>query len=142
MESQVALTPLCGATYTTPSLPGPLGKTSMADPDDVPAPHPMALESGGTPVAEEKRTEMTVREAGKKGGAIVSQRYGKGFYEEIGKKGGSTTKQRYGADFYGEIGKKGGQTTAERHGPDFYEKIGKKGGQRVKELIEKGKANE
>ena len=61
-------------------------------------------------MAEEKR-EMTVREAGKKGGTIVSQRYGKGFYEEIGKKGGSTTKSKYGADFYGNIGKKGGQTT-------------------------------
>ena len=72
-------------------------------------------------MAEEKR-EMTVREAGKKGGTIVSQRYGKGFYEEIGKKGG--------------------QTTSERHGPEFYEKIGKKGGQRVKELIERAKAAE
>jgi general stress protein YciG len=92
-------------------------------------------------MAEEKK-EMTVREAGKKGGTIVSQRYGKGFYEEIGKKGGSTTKKKYGADFYGQIGKKGGQTTSDRHGPEFYEKIGKKGGQRVKELIERAKASE
>ena len=33
-------------------------------------------------------------------------------------------------------------TTSERHGPEFYEKIGKKGGQRVKELIERAKAQE
>src|SRR5438067_13429125 len=85
---------------------------------------------------------MTVREAGKNGGTIVSQRYGKEFYEEIGKKGGSTTKSKYGPDFYGQIGKKGGQTTSERHGPEFYEKIGKKVGQRVKELVERAKAQE
>lgn len=88
---------------------------------------------------ENENKDMTVREAGKKGGSIVRQRYGKEFYEEIGKKGGSTTKTRYGSDFYGEIGKKGGKTTSDRHGAEFYEKIGKKGGQRVKELIERGK---
>src|SRR5262249_45132882 len=95
----------------------------------------------GSAMAAEKR-EMTVREAGKKGGTIVSQRYGKEFYEEIGKKGGSTTKNKYGADFYGQIGKKGGQTTSERHGPEFYEKIGNKGGRGVKELTEGAKAGE
>lgn len=37
--------------------------------------------------------EMSVREAGRKGGKI----------------GGQTTKQRYGHDFYEEIGHKGGE---------------------------------
>lgn len=32
--------------------------------------------------------EMTVREAGRKGGETTSERYGHEFYEEIGKKGG------------------------------------------------------
>ena len=36
----------------------------------------------------ERKTEMTVREAGHKGGSTTKQRYGEGFYEEIGKKGG------------------------------------------------------
>lgn len=85
------------------------------------------------------RKEMTVAEAGKKGGETVKAKYGKDFYTEIGHKGGEATKKKHGPDFYGEIGKKGGQTTAEKHGPEFYEKIGKKGGNRVRELIERGK---
>lgn len=32
--------------------------------------------------------EMSVREAGKKGGDTVRERYGSGFYEQIGRKGG------------------------------------------------------
>jgi general stress protein YciG len=87
----------------------------------------------------ENRKEMTVAEAGKRGGDTVKAKYGKDFYTEIGHKGGQATRKKYGPDFYGEIGRKGGQTTAEKHGPEFYEKIGKKGGNRVKELIELGK---
>ncbi|MCC2668995.1 MAG: hypothetical protein K0Q72_1466 [Armatimonadetes bacterium] len=87
----------------------------------------------------EERKEMTVAEAGKRGGDKVKAKYGKDFYTEIGHKGGQATRKKYGPDFYGEIGRKGGQTTAEKHGPEFYEKIGKKGGNRVRELIERGK---
>jgi general stress protein YciG len=90
--------------------------------------------------ADAKR-EMTVAEAGKKGGERVKAKYGKDFYTEIGHKGGRATREKYGPEFYGEIGKKGGQTTAEKHGPEFFERIGKKGGQRVRELIERGKQN-
>lgn len=89
---------------------------------------------------KEERKEMTVAEAGKRGGETVKAKYGKEFYTEIGHKGGQATRKKYGPDFYGEIGRKGGQTTAEKHGPEFYEKIGKKGGNRVRELIERGKA--
>jgi general stress protein YciG len=87
------------------------------------------------------KREMTVAEAGKKGGERVKAKYGKEFYSEIGHKGGQATREKYGPEFYGEIGKKGGQTTAEKHGPEFFERIGKKGGQRVRELIERGKQN-
>src|SRR4051812_7658867 len=93
--------------------------------------------AGRTEPAESK--EMTVAEAGKRGGDKVKAKYGKDFYTEIGHKGGQATREKYGPDFYGEIGKKGGQTTAEKHGPEFYERIGKKGGNRVRELIERGK---
>ncbi|HWP35828.1 MAG TPA: hypothetical protein VNM66_09545 [Thermodesulfobacteriota bacterium] len=67
--------------------------------------------------------QMTVREAGRKGGVATSLKYGREFYEAIGKKGG----------------KIGGETTKEKYGPQFYETIGRKGGQRVKELIERSK---
>jgi general stress protein YciG len=49
----------------------------------------------------EKQGEMTVREAGRKGGEIG------------GKKGGETTKRKYGHEFYEEIGHKGGQKVKE-----------------------------
>jgi general stress protein YciG len=45
--------------------------------------------------------DMTVREAGHKGGQMG------------GKKGGETTLDRYGPQFYEEIGKKGGQKVRE-----------------------------
>lgn len=71
---------------------------------------------------KENNEEMTVREAGKKGGQTTSEKYGKESYEEIGKKGGETTSKTYGED--------------------FYEEIGHKGGQRVKELINRGERSE
>src|SRR4028118_54520 len=54
------------------------------------------------------------REAGRKGGEIVKQRYGPSFYQEIGRKGGETVKQSRGTDFYAEIGRKGGETRGVR----------------------------
>jgi general stress protein YciG len=48
---------------------------------------------------EEKTAEetpkrgMTVREAGRKGGATTSQRHGHEFYEEIGRRGGQRVKE-------------------------------------------------
>ncbi len=66
-------------------------------------------------------TGMTVREAGKKGGQTVKQRYGKEFYEQIGRKGGRATKDTHGHEFYENIGKlggkKGGESTRDRYGP-------------------------
>ncbi|MBX6771945.1 MAG: Em GEA1 (EM1), partial [Chloroflexi bacterium] len=35
-----------------------------------------------------EKHEMTVREAGKKGGEAVKEKYGPEFYSKIGKKGG------------------------------------------------------
>jgi general stress protein YciG len=74
-------------------------------------------------MAEEKKGDLTVREAGRIGG----------------KKGGQTTRERYGRPFYEQIGRKGGETVRETHGHEFYEEIGRKGGRRVRELIEQGK---
>ncbi len=73
-------------------------------------------------MAERKR-DMTVREAGRKGGETTAERHGREFYEEIGQKGG-------------EIG---GEIRKRQLGHEGYEELGHKGGQRVRELIEKGK---
>ena len=51
--------------------------------------------------SEEEKGEMTVEEAGQKGGEITSRKYGHDFYEEIGHKGGMAG------------GKKGGQRVKE-----------------------------
>jgi len=79
--------------------------------------------------------EMSVREAGKKGGDAVRERYGSSYYEEIGRKGGKATRDRHGVEFYESIGQKGGRVVKEKYGVDFYEEIGHKGGQKVKKLI-------
>lgn len=67
--------------------------------------------------------QMTVGEAGSKGGNATKARHGREFYEAIGRKGG----------------KKGGATTKARHGDAHFVEIGRKGGRRVKELVEDGK---
>src|ERR1035437_10063621 len=85
--------------------------------------------------------EMSVREAGKKGGDTVRDRYGSGVYEEIGRKGGQATRERHGGGFYEAMGKKGGRVVKEKYGANFYEQIGHKGGQKVKKLIAEAKKN-
>ncbi len=75
----------------------------------------------------EVRGEMSVREAGRKGGQTTKSKYGSKFYEEIGRKGGLATARTHGHEFYEEIGRKGGKIG------------GPKGGARVRELIERGK---
>jgi general stress protein YciG len=90
---------------------------------------------------EKPAGDMSVREAGKKGGDTVRNRYGSGFYEKIGRKGGQVTRERHGAEFYEAIGQKGGKVVKDKYGPDFYEEIGHKGGQKVKKLIAEAKKN-
>ncbi len=79
---------------------------------------------------KEKKGEMSVREAGHKGGEKTAETHGREFYHEIGEKGGH----------------KGGEATAKTHGREFYEEIGhkggEKGGQRVRELVKKGEEAE
>ncbi len=89
--------------------------------------------------AEAPSGEMSVREAGKKGGDAVRERYGNGFYEQIGRKGGQVTRERHGQSFYEMIGQKGGRVVKDKYGADFYEEIGHKGGQKVRQLIEQAK---
>ncbi len=95
----------------------------------------MADESSKEPKQKTPSGDMSVREAGKKGGDTVRERYGSGFYEAIGRKGGQATRERHGAEFYETIGQKGGRVVKDKYGSTFYEEIGHKGGQKVKQLI-------
>ncbi|MEP7082745.1 MAG: hypothetical protein ABI841_07190, partial [Chloroflexota bacterium] len=58
---------------------------------------------------------------------------------EAGRKGGTTTRARYGAEFFQEIGAKGGKAVSERYSNEHFREIGRKGGRRVAELIARAK---
>jgi general stress protein YciG len=90
-------------------------------------------------MARKSGTPMTVAEAGRMGGRLVSEKYGAEFYTKIGKMGGSSTAEKYGPEFFGKIGKKGGKAVTAKYGPGHFERIGRKGGQKVADLIERAK---
>jgi len=100
------------------------------------------LRKDTTEMAKKEGGAMTVAEAGRMGGRLVSEKYGSEFYERIGKKGGSSTAEKYGPEFFGRIGRKGGQAVTEKYGSEHFERIGRKGGQKVADLIERAKALE
>lgn len=58
---------------------------------------------------------------------------------EAGRKGGKTTRARYGAEFFQLIGAKGGKAVSERYSNEHFREIGRKGGRRVAELIARAK---
>jgi general stress protein YciG len=52
--------------------------------------------------------EISVKEAGRRGGRTTRDRYGSDFYRRIGKMGGERTRELYG-ELLKEFGKKGGR---------------------------------
>jgi len=52
--------------------------------------------------------ELTVKQAGAKGGRSTLERHGREFFRKIGKKGGKQTARLY-QDLLSEFGKKGGR---------------------------------
>ncbi|HEX2884627.1 MAG TPA: hypothetical protein VHQ42_08650 [Candidatus Limnocylindria bacterium] len=58
---------------------------------------------------------------------------------DAGRKGGRTTRARYGPEFFQEIGAKGGKAVSERYSNEHFREIGRKGGRRVAELIARAK---
>src|SRR5260370_38976663 len=84
---------------------------------------PSALSERSRPMATQGKKPgggMTVAEAGRMGGKLVSEKYGSEFYERIGKKGGSSTAGRYGPDFFGRIGRKGGKAVGGKSGAGHF----------------------
>ena len=57
--------------------------------------------------------DMSVREAGQKGGEIRKEHLGPEGYSAIGKKGGEARKEELGSEGYSELGTKGGQRERE-----------------------------
>lgn len=93
----------------------------------------MNVDINGNPLDEGKH-EWTVKEAGKKGGNIVKEKYGIEYYVKMGQKGGAKVASERGREFYSKIGTMGGNKVKER-GLEFYSEIGTKGGNKVKERL-------
>jgi general stress protein YciG len=48
--------------------------------------------------------------------------------KEAGRKGGLKVREKYGADRYADIGRQGGEAVRDRYGSDYFRQIGRKGG--------------
>lgn len=56
------------------------------------------------------------RDAGRRGGATVKERYGLDHYRTIGSKGGSALAAARGKEHFAEMGRKGGRAKRANHG--------------------------
>src|SRR6266550_4121355 len=89
--------------------------------------------------AMDPRGELTVRQAGQRGGTSTAGKHGSSFYREIGRRGGQARKTQLGSRGYAELGRKGGEARKTQLGSEGYAQLGRKGGRRVAELIKRGK---
>jgi len=72
------------------------------------------------------KDQLTVAEAGRRGGTMTRDRHGMEFYRQIGSKGGESTKKLY-RHLFSELGKRGGRSkrpTLNSMGEGFPEKKG------------------
>jgi hypothetical protein len=58
--------------------------------------------------AAQASDQISVKEAGRRGGTMTRDRHGVEFYRQIGSKGGESTKKLYG-HLFSELGKRGGR---------------------------------
>lgn len=65
---------------------------------------------GATAEQASETPAITASEAGKLGGAVVRERYGREHFVNAGQRGGATTKERYGTEHYARIGRIGGMS--------------------------------
>src|SRR5216684_4101457 len=63
--------------------------------------------------AMDPRGELTVRQAGQRGGTSTAGKHGSSFYREIGRRGGQARKTQLGSEGYAQLGRKGGRRVAE-----------------------------
>lgn len=63
----------------------------------------------------EEKQELTVREAGQRGGAKRLAQIGSEGFAQMGYKGGAATRARYGKDHYARIARAGGAAMAAKH---------------------------
>jgi len=131
------------------------GRTSLVR--SVIAPCERALSS--YPLQVDDKTDLSVRQAGRKGGTHTATKHGPEFYREIGRRGGQARKKQLGAGGYADLGRKGGEARKgqlgsegyaqlgrrggearkSQLGSEGYAQLGRKGGRRVAELIKRGK---
>ena len=111
------------------------------------------------PLTVDDKADLTVRQAGRKGGKRTATKHGPEFYREIGRRGGQARKKQLGAGGYADLGRKGGEARKgqlgsegyaqlgrrggearkSQLGSEGYAQLGRKGGRRVAELIKRGK---
>src|SRR5215469_9741850 len=124
--------------YTQLNIPGCLtkpGKQAILSKTSIQPSHSPVRRSVMTKKVdlEIKAMPMTTREAGRKGGTTVRDRYGEDYYRRIGRIGGTALKDKRGSDYYRDIAKKGGKANMTKYGPDHFAAMGKKGGNTTKE---------
>ena len=70
----------------------------------------------------EEQREMTMREAGRRGGTATSARYGHEHYRKIGRRGGLKVLEKYGPGQYARMGKLSAEAVrADRH--EFFQRM-------------------
>jgi general stress protein YciG len=78
------------------------------------------------------RGEMTVREAGRRGGRKVREERGLEYYAAIGRVGGHSLLETRGREHFVEMAKAGGAATIEKYDAEYFVEIGKAGGAAIK----------
>ena len=128
-------------------------------PKREPSARPSERALSSYPVGVDEKRDLSVRQAGRKGGKKTTTKHGPEFYREIGRRGGEARKKQLGAggyadlgrkggearksqlgsEGYADLGRKGGEARKSQLGSEGYAQLGRKGGRRVAELIKRGK---
>src|SRR4029077_13654888 len=76
---------------------------------DRPSSEPSERALSSYPLPVDDKADMTVRQAGRKGGKHTATKHGPEFYREIGRRGGQARKRQLGGGGYADLGRKGGE---------------------------------